>query len=80
MGHVKPGENGVGGIERRKGALVSRGAERGLAGLDRSRTAAATLVHPLPGASSLPPRSRGAWHSGEKMHKENIFDVTVNVF
>lgn len=26
------------------------------------------------------PGSRGVWCSGEKMHKENIFDVNVNVF
>lgn len=42
-------KNRMAGIERRKRALVSWGAEQGL---DHSRMAAATPEHPLPGASS----------------------------
>lgn len=42
-------KNGMAGIERRKRALVSCGAEQGL---DHGRIAAATPKHPLPGVSS----------------------------
>lgn len=46
VGHRE--KNGMAGIERRKRALVSFGAEQGL---DHGRMAAATPEHPLPGAS-----------------------------
>lgn len=46
VGHRE--KNGMAGVERRKMALVSFGAEQGL---DHGRMAAATPEHPLPGAS-----------------------------
>lgn len=58
MGHVRRGgENGAGGDrEEKRGSRELGGAERGL---DRSRMAAAVPAHPLPGASSPLPPSRG---------------------
>lgn len=47
VGHRE--KNGVAGIDRRKRAVVSCGAEQGL---DHGRIAAAIPEHPLPGVSS----------------------------
>lgn len=69
VGHRE--KSGVMGIERRKRALV---------GLSKGWAMSGWLQPP----QSLPclerSQSRGVWCSGEKMHKENIFDVNVNVF
>lgn len=73
MGHVRRGgENGAGGDREEK-----RGS-RELGGLSEGWTAAGWLrpSRRIP----CPEHPRRCLRAGEKMHKANIFDVTVNVF